>query len=568
MTPATVQIRALAPSFLARFFENEITGGTDDLKGAFVWMLSFLAMPAFAFPVLLLANWDFIAQIRGVDALRVASQSDKTFYLGATMIATGVVTAIVWNSLLVDRRDGLVLGVLPVNNRIIVVSKLLAVVAYIAIVVVGMHALASLPFGAFLAAKNTPWFALRGIAAHFVASALAGLFVFAAVIAVQGVTLAIGGPRVFARLTNWLQLALVTVMVAGMIVLPEVAGAVIPAIQHSAAAQPWVLLTPPVWFLGVYESALGTTNPTLLGLGRTGIEALAVSAAVAALSYPLAYRRVMQDAVEHPGGVGRIGRSTSIARWLTAGMRRDGVALATVQFFLSTTARVERHRFAMALAAGVAVAWALPTAVRWYEFGRAMALTRPLDLLALPLSTMVFLLVALRIAAALPGDLRAAWIFDAAPPALAATRRGVRRVMLGTVVVPVVLLFTPLYWSIWGPRVAMQHAALSFAAGLLVTEWLVGSLDAMPGTVPWRPQRANLRARWPVYLIAFLVIAGATPVSLTSWEMGSAGTPAGFAVLLAALTISGLWVRWRASRRPVVPADDEFPLGIVQLNLE
>ena len=565
---AVDQIRALTPSFLARFFDNEITGGTDDLKGSFFWMISFLAMTAFCVPVLLLGRWDFIARIRGLEALRVASRADKTFYLGAAMIATGVITAIVWNSLLVDRRDGLVLGVLPVRHRIVVQSKLLAVAAYIALVIVGMHTLASLPFGAFLAARNTPSFALRGVAAHFLASSLASVFVFVAVIAVQGATLAAVGPRAFARVSSWLQLGLVTLIVAGLIVLPQISGNVVPVLDGSNGAHRWILMTPPLWFLGVYDVLLGTSHPALLALARTAILALAVAGAIAAIGYPLAYRRVMTDAVEHPGGIGRVGRSSVATRWLAAAIGRDAVVRAIGQFFLSTIVRVERHRFALALASGVAVAWILPTAVRWHVLGGEMPLTQPLDLLALPLSTIVFLLVALRIAAALPAELPAAWIFHVTAPSVTRTRTGLRRVMLGAAVLPVIAVFTPVYWAIWGPMVAFEHGVLSFAAGLLVTEYLLGSVDSMPCASPWRPERANLRGRWPVYTIGFFVLAGTTRYSLTSWEMGSAGTVAGFVVLVVALLVPAFWLRWTASRRPIIPPDDEMPYGIVQLNLD
>jgi hypothetical protein len=276
----------------------------------------------------------------------------------------------------------------------------------------------------------------------------------------------------------------------------------------------------------------------------------------------------MHDAVEQPGGIGRIGHATVAARWLTAALGKDGAVRAAAQFFLSTIARLERHRFTLALAAGVAIAWALPTAVRWHVLGNAMILTRPRDLLALPLSTMVFLLVALRIAAALPGDLRAAWIFDAAPPALKPVRTGIRRVLLSIGVAPVVVLFTPMFWWIWGWRTAIELALIAFAAGWLVTECLLASLDAMPCATPWRPERANLRTRWFVYLFAFIFIAGTAWFSLPSWEMGFAGTPAGFAILLTALAGSAMWVRRRAARQPIVPPDDELRFGIVQLNLE
>ena len=71
--------------------------------------------------------------------------------------------------------------------------------------------------------------------------------------------------------------------------------------------------------------------------------------------------------------------------------------------------------------------------------------------------------------------------------------------MLGAAVLPVIAVFTPVYWAIWGPMVAFEHGVLSFAAGLLVTEYLLGSVDSMPCASPWRPERANLRGRWPVY---------------------------------------------------------------------
>jgi phosphatidylserine synthase len=46
----------------------------------------------------------------------VLTRGDKAFYLGYAMVATASITAIAWNSLLTDRRDGLVLGVLMVSN--------------------------------------------------------------------------------------------------------------------------------------------------------------------------------------------------------------------------------------------------------------------------------------------------------------------------------------------------------------------------------------------------------------------------------------------------------------------
>jgi hypothetical protein len=198
------------------------------VKNLFFWLLAFLATLGFAMPVLMMSQWDLIARYRGLGALRIFSRADKTLYLGTTMIATATITCVVWNSLLVDRRDGLVLGALPVQHRTVVRAKVLALLLYVAIVILGMHALASLAFGVFLAAQNTVVFALRGVMAHFIASAAGSLFVFGAVIAFQGVLLALLGPRAFWHISGWLQLMLATSIGLALIALPSISSAVVP----------------------------------------------------------------------------------------------------------------------------------------------------------------------------------------------------------------------------------------------------------------------------------------------------------------------------------------------------
>ena len=73
------QGRALTRAFLSRFFESEITTGTDDLKGSFFWLLAALAMPGLFIPWLMVFDWHMIGMFQGADALREASRAEKTF---------------------------------------------------------------------------------------------------------------------------------------------------------------------------------------------------------------------------------------------------------------------------------------------------------------------------------------------------------------------------------------------------------------------------------------------------------------------------------------------------------
>src|SRR5688572_27793030 len=123
--------KALTGAFFARFFESEITTGFDDLKSPFFWLLAALAIPGMFIPWIMAFDWHLIAMMKGPLALREASQAEKTFYLGFAMIASGLLTTIVWSTLLPDRRDTLILGSLPVGSSTIVAAKLAALTGYV-----------------------------------------------------------------------------------------------------------------------------------------------------------------------------------------------------------------------------------------------------------------------------------------------------------------------------------------------------------------------------------------------------------------------------------------------------
>jgi hypothetical protein len=226
-------------------------------------------------------------------------------------------------------------------------------------------------------------------------------------------------------------------------------------------------MTPPLWFLGVYETLLGTNESILLTLARRGCTGLAAVTVIAVIAYPLAYRRVMADAVEHPEGLGRVRRTARTSRWFDVAIGRNGVVRATAQFFLATIARMERQRLTLAVAGGAALAWTVPTALRWYRVGWSFAPSHARDLLALPLAVMVIFLVDLRIAATVPSDLRAAWIFHTTMPPPQRVRTAVRRVIFVSVVAPIVSLAAAVYWRLWGLKVAMRHTVFLVAVALL-----------------------------------------------------------------------------------------------------
>ena len=556
------QTRALARAFLARFFENEITAGTDDLKASFFWLVAFVAVPGFFAPMMMSNKWSLIALVQGPEALRLLTRGDKALSLGFVMIATATITAIAWNSLLGDRRDALVLGVLPVRPITIIGARLTALAIYMVGLALAMNTLASLSFGFGLAAKSTFGFALRGVGAHFVASVAASLCVFLWVTGAQGIVLAGLGARTFARLAPAMQVLLVGTIAAAFLSLPVLTGSVVDTLAgHGRSVQPWILATPPMWFLGIYESLLGTSDPVLHELARKALIGLAVGVVTTLITYPIAYRRVLIAAVEESSGSMRAPATRVLASQLTRLIGRSSQVQAVAQFFLATIGRVEAIRFVVAATAGLVVAWVIPG---WMS----MASSRPdaprVLLLSISYSAIAFLVYGLNIAASLPADRKSAWMFDVTPPGRHQSRIALERTMFLFGVGPPLVIFLPLYGVLWGAVFAAVHGVFMVVMGILVIEIALRRTDGMPCAQPWDPEGLDLGRWWWAYLIGFILYTTKVP----DYELALIGEPVGLALFAGLAMLLSLALRTRSLQRPIPDTDTSAfaPGDVLSLN--
>ena len=342
--------------------------------------------------------------------------------------------------------------------------------------------------------------------------------------------------------------------------------ALLPALNVSAAhaigggprAQPWILALPPMWFLGLYEWILGSTQPLVSQLARRAVLAFTLPLAVVIVTYPLAYRRLMVSMVE--AGRHERGRLSRAAQRLLVRLAgRDSAVQAAAEFFTATIGRVERHRFVLAITIGVALAWSLP-GLRAYE---PSARPEP-SILALPIAMMMFLLAGLRVASVLPGDPRASWLFEVHDLSRADARQAVERMMLVLGVLPPVLLSVPLYWHLWGATAALTHAAVMTALGVATTELLIWHCSGMPCGRQWTPARMGFGRRWPLHLAFFLLLVGFVP----RLEVLMMRNPFGAAIFIAFLVMLALGARLASARHEIVPTYEEVDpvAGVLRIN--
>jgi hypothetical protein len=129
--------------------------------------------------------------------------------------------------------------------------------------------------------------------------------------------------------------------------------------------------------------------------------------------------------------------------------------------------------------------------------------------------------------------------------------------MFAVGVVPVVIVCAPAYAWRWGIGFAMAHSFVLFASGAFLLELLLWNYEQMPCARPWRPERANLGKRWPLYLAGFVAFSTWIPAV----EVRLVQRPSLMAAFIALIALAALAVRIAHRRRLVLPPDDFDALG-------
>ncbi|MDQ3169504.1 MAG: hypothetical protein M3Q55_05145 [Acidobacteriota bacterium] len=492
-----LQARALFRAFLARFFENEISEGSRDLQSSFMRIIGMLAAPGFLLPFSNLWRWTGLAAA-GAAVLRRESLADKTLYLSLGMGAMMLLAAVVWQALLPDRRDAIVLGSFPVRARTIVAAKLAALFAYLGIVATGMHVVGALTFGAMLSGDVLG--TLRAVPGHFIACVLASMFACLAVAAFQSLTLAIAGPRVFARLTAPAQLLLATTGI-GLIMMSPLMGAAAVGLVRGSAQAAWGVWAPPVWFIAIAEVIIGGAAPLMPALAARALLAMGIVIGILVATYPLAYRRVAAAAMQGSPLSRRRSLAGALLQRVMRRMPASAATRGTVHFILLTLGRIARNKLIVASALGGAVAIAIPFIVRWASAASFLDVPGR-SYIAVPFLFVMLGLAGMRMAYNVPTEPGASWIFTTAahPARTGTTAARIVGLFVGGVLPALITL--PAYAWVWGPAIGISMALTIVAFGCFISEIGLHTVDFVPFTRAYSPERGNIQARWPAFLVA------------------------------------------------------------------
>jgi hypothetical protein len=185
---------------------------------------------------------------------------------------------------------------------------------------------------------------------------------------------------------------------------------------------------------------------------------------------------------------------------------------------------------------------------------------------AAPVLVLLTLSATARWLSALPAELPASWSLSLASPFDGTTVwRAMHRVLMLLVVAPPALLATAL--STWqgGLRSAVAHVGLVALLGLALVERNLAKLTFLPFASEYIPGRANLSARWPVYVVVLLLVVPAL-AQVERWLV--VGSVRAWLVAMT-LGIAGvaLQVRLRRRRRAALTAESDSGVAWTPVSL-
>ncbi len=498
----------LVNHFFGRFFDNEIVSQEGDMRTNMVQALGLVAVPGMFVAFSLLPMGLRFDQLFEHGGQLIAN---CYFFVLYSMVVMGFVMVFEWDALFPDRKDYLILTPLPLPANSIFVGKVVALAAFLALFVFDTNFLGALLFPLVTGRPGL----LSGIfQAHIVAVVAGGGFVALAFAAVQGVLINVLTGRAFRRISPWVQMAAMALVIVVLFLTPLICASLLPLLQRDSPLVRWF---PPFWFLGLYIDLLPghPGGPFFHLMAVRAQQALVVAAAAFAITYLAGYRRHARRVMESvesgfqgPGWIRRRLDAFANRRLLPHPLER-----ATFHFISNTILRNARQRLFLATYAGISCALALPSIVRIAnQPGESLVSFVPDGLLAIPLTLSFFAVTGLRAAFNFPAELRANWIFqmcetETCQQHIRASRKWI--VLLG--LAPAFALLAPFEFYFRGPALALVHLSFAFALSLILLNLLLVWFRKIPFTCSYFPGKTSMAGMALLYFIGFVVY---------SWLMG------------------------------------------------
>jgi len=491
----TTPFRELVKLFRARFLESDALAEGSGYETSLAQILGLLVTPGILVALWLLPRYMGYS-MSGRAGLEWDLRSDRLFFAAYSFTVTGFATIFEWDTLFPERRDFLILTPFPIRMRDLFGAKLLSLLTFVGIIAAAVNAgsVVLIPLLSTLIPGTRNAGLLRLLLMHTTSCAAAAAFAFFAVAAFQGVLISLLSPRLFRRLSPYIQMTGMSLMVLSLLLFPIYSQLRIIATSHPEAL--WYF--PPYWFAAIPELFTGRTDPLFAALAWFGFRALGCAILLFAIAWAAGFVRHYRRTLESED-VGRSGRENNRSwfDWILRSPEERGV----YYFSGAILARSTRHRLFLAtyLSAGISFGVLVMVVVKNGVIGLS-----PEGIRAFPILVTFFAISGLRAGFQFPAELNSNWVFRLAESGWGSAARDAtrKRALVSGLVVPLVC-FVPLELFRWGIAAGLLHIAFQAAAGALLIEALFWRFDKVPFTCSYFPGKVNLAILAVVYLYGF-----------------------------------------------------------------
>jgi len=437
--------------------------------------------------------------------------------ISTMMLVAGLIAVASWDNIFPDRRDAMILSPLPVRPRVVLIAKVAASAAVLGLAVVSLNFASGTALALILG--GIPHF-LRITAAYWFTMIAASVFLYGALLTVQGVT-ALLPRRLFLRLSAILQIAAFGILVSAYFLEPKLNTPAALAMATNHQALEWL---PDYWFFALFNQLAVGLPPTFAWLAARAWIGFGASVIGAASSLLLCYLRTMRKTVEEPDLV-PASRGLHLASHLGGGLRS-----AIVFFGFRSLARSRQHRLALAFYLSIVLAIALS----WLRSNLSAAAPRSLDANIVIASFMMTVLAVfgLRNVFSLPVSLTANWVWRITQ--LRSTEKYVaaaRSSLIFFAVVPVWLVSAALLLD-FRPRLQVAaHLGVLALIGIALVEIALVGFHKVPFACSYLPGKTNVQF---IFWGSIVVLATAA-VLVGRAELHALSHPAEYGWIVASL---------------------------------
>jgi hypothetical protein len=265
---------------------------------------------------------------------------------------------------------------------------------------------------------------------------------------------------------------------------------------------------PTLWFLGLYEQLLdgAAAPPFAHEMARYAIRAIAITALLVLIVYPIAWARMRTTAFE-----GSTRQRTEPSRWFTALIHRIVCRpgeRAIFHFIGQTIRRNNRYQVYLAIYAGVGLALAIACALILRVSGGHVRPALSNEGLHAILPLILFWVIAgLRTAFAFPLTLTARWVFRVTGVSVAECAAAARRWALLCALTAMACILAALVFAGWDARRLVVQGVFGLSLSVLLTDAFFYFQHGVPFTQP----RMLGRVSFPLMLSLYL---GVFPISI------------------------------------------------------